>query len=537
MRIDYTVRGLAVSCLAAFVGACGGGGGGSSAAPGPGTLQFSEPSYQVNEKTGSITIAVTRTGGSAGAVAVNYTTANVTAQAPGDYAAKSGILSWADGDSANKTFTIDVADDASAEGPETVQLSLSNATGGAALGANASATLVIDDTPGTILFTQTTFTVLENAGTARVTVSRQGGSNGSVSVTFKTADTDAIANPTFPGQIASSRTATPGSDYTPPVPGANTLTFNNGETSKDIEIPILYAQNDPVEPDETLEVALCEASGTNVGPEARAVLTIADFQASASPGIVLSPTALNRPGQLPINVHPEITLSTLVDQNSLTPTTARVRCEGFDINNDPDTQEFPSAAAIFDPDEKTVTIVPAISQPATGLPTGYSCVAVLTNGVKDTTGTPITNNSELVSPSFTIGDETDTFPPTVTPFSPIDGTTLVAVNSVVVADVKDYMINSLSLNSKNIQLSFKEDNKDRLVAATVSFPRPDTDAPTTGSETITYRVTLKPACDLRPNTQYTVRFKGEHAGVTKGVRDITGRPLAADVTWSFKTAP
>ena len=181
MRIDYAVRGLAVSCVVAFVGACGGGGGGS-AAPVPGTLQFSASSYTVNEAGGSVTVTVTRTGGSAGAVAVNYTTADISATAPSDYTTKSGQLTWADGDSADKTFTVNVANDASAEGPQTVQLNLSGPTGGASLGTNASATLVIDDTPGTILFTQTTFTVLENAGTARVTVSRQGGSNGTVTV-------------------------------------------------------------------------------------------------------------------------------------------------------------------------------------------------------------------------------------------------------------------------------------------------------------------------------------------------------------------
>ncbi len=127
LRIDYTARGLAVSCLVTFVGARGGEGGGGSAAPNPGTLQFSEPSYQVNEKTGSITITVARAGGSAGAVAVNYATANGTAQAGSDYTTAAGTLTWNDGDGAAKTFNIQVADDASPEQEETVTLTLSNA--------------------------------------------------------------------------------------------------------------------------------------------------------------------------------------------------------------------------------------------------------------------------------------------------------------------------------------------------------------------------------------------------------------------------
>ena len=528
MRIDYTVRGLAVSCLVAFVGACGGGGGGGSAAPSPGTLQFSASSYTVNEKTGSITITVTRTGGSAGAVAVNYTTANVSAQAPGDYTAKSGILSWADGDSANKTFTIDVADDATAEGPETVRLSLSNATGGAALGANASATLVIDDTPGTILFTQTTFTVLENAGTARVTVSRQGGSNGTVSVDFTTAD----AAPNCPDQndpptceIASRRIAKPTFDYTPT---AGTLTFSNGETTKDIEIPITFPDPNPPEasqpePAETLDIALCQATGTNVGNQVRAVLTIVDFQASASPGIVLSPTANNRQGDVPVNMHPEITLSVLVNQASLTSTSAKIRCA-----TSSHTVEIPSAQAIFDPDEMTVTIVPQSALPSAGA----ACVAVLTSGVKDPSGVPVTA-TELESSPFTTGSTTDTIPPTVTDLSPPPGTTGVNPNTAVIgAKINDYMLNTLSINPRNIQLSYSDGGIERLAAGTVNFI-PNTDPPS--GSTIALPVTFKPACPLRPGTQYTVKFKGD--GVNKPIRDVAGNALAADVTWSFTTAP
>jgi hypothetical protein len=493
-----------------------------------GSLQFSASSYTVNEASGTVTIAVTRNGGSAGAVAVNYATANGTAQAPGDYTAKSGTLNWVDGDSANKTFTISVVNDASAEGPETVQLSLSGATGGATLGANASATLVIDDTPGTILFTKTDFAVLENAGTAHVTVSRQGGSNGAVSVDFTTAD----AAPNCPDQndpttceIASRRIAKPTLDYTPT---AGTLTFLDGETSKDILIPITFPDTDPdavskPEPAETLDIALCQATGTNVGNQVRAVLTIADFQASANPGIVLSPTANNRPGDVPVNIRPEITLTSLVDQASLTSTSAKVRCD-----TGSGTVEILSAQAIFDPDETTVTIVPQTPLPSAGA----ACVAVLTSGVKDPSGAPITA-TELVSLSFTTGSTTDTTRPTVTDPSPPPNTTGVNPNTTVIgATINDYMLNTLSINPRNIQLSYNDGTVERIVAGTVNFV-PNIDLPSGGN--IALPVTFKPACPLRANTQYTVRFKG--AGVNKPIRDVVGNALLADVTWSFTTAP
>src|SRR5205085_517991 len=55
--------------------------------PPPGTLQFSNTAYSINENGGTATITVTRTGGSGGSVTVNYATSNGTATAGSDYTA------------------------------------------------------------------------------------------------------------------------------------------------------------------------------------------------------------------------------------------------------------------------------------------------------------------------------------------------------------------------------------------------------------------------------------------------------------------
>lgn len=115
------------------------------AAGAPGTLQFSATSYSVAEDAGSATIAVTRSGGSSGAVGVSYATSNGSATAGSDYTAASGTLSWANGDSANRTFSVTIANDSTVESSETVNLSLSNPTGGATLGSLATATLTLTD--------------------------------------------------------------------------------------------------------------------------------------------------------------------------------------------------------------------------------------------------------------------------------------------------------------------------------------------------------------------------------------------------------
>lgn len=110
-----------------------------------GTLQFSQATYSVSEGNLTAQITVNRSGGTEGAVSISYSTSNGTASAGSDYTAASGTLTWADGDAAPKTFDIDIQDDALDEGDEGVQLALTNATGGAALGSQSTATLTITD--------------------------------------------------------------------------------------------------------------------------------------------------------------------------------------------------------------------------------------------------------------------------------------------------------------------------------------------------------------------------------------------------------
>jgi hypothetical protein len=111
----------------------------------PGTFNLSSSSYTVGEGDGTVTITVTRSGGSTGAVDVPYATSNGTAVSTNDYNAVSSTLSWASGDTADKTFTVTIHNDASVEGSETFTVALSSPTGGGALGSTSSATVTIQD--------------------------------------------------------------------------------------------------------------------------------------------------------------------------------------------------------------------------------------------------------------------------------------------------------------------------------------------------------------------------------------------------------
>ncbi len=117
----------------------------SSPPPPAGSLQFSAPTLSVNEGAGSATLSVTRTGGSTGAVSVNYATAASTATSGADFTAASGTLNWATGDATAKTITVPIIDDAIVEGNETFNVTLSGVAGGALLGTATTTVTIIDN--------------------------------------------------------------------------------------------------------------------------------------------------------------------------------------------------------------------------------------------------------------------------------------------------------------------------------------------------------------------------------------------------------
>jgi uncharacterized delta-60 repeat protein len=110
-----------------------------------GQLQLSAPSISVLENAGTATLTVTRTGGSTGTVTVDYTTSDATATAGADYAATSGTLTFTDGQT-SQTISVPITDDGTLEGgSESLNVTLSNVTGGAALGSQTSAAVTIED--------------------------------------------------------------------------------------------------------------------------------------------------------------------------------------------------------------------------------------------------------------------------------------------------------------------------------------------------------------------------------------------------------
>lgn len=224
--------------------------------PSPPTLQFTAAAYSVSEAGGSATINVSRVGSTAGAVSVNYATGNGTALAGADYTGANGTLSWANGETGTKSFSVPIASDADDESNETVNLTLSNPAGGAVVGrGTAVLTIIDDDGPATVVFSQSSFSVNESAGSTSITVIRSGNTGGSVTVNYSTSNGTALA----------------GADYTT---AASVLTFGAGVISQTFSVPIV--DDTDVENNETVNLTLSNPNGAVLGAPSAAVLTIVD---------------------------------------------------------------------------------------------------------------------------------------------------------------------------------------------------------------------------------------------------------------------
>jgi uncharacterized delta-60 repeat protein len=115
-----------------------------------GAIQFSSATFSVADSAGTVPIVMTRTGGSSGAVSIKLATSDGTAVAGTDYNAVSGSVSFPDGVT-SENVNVTVLPDPVANLPgRTVNLTLSNPSGGATLGNPSAAVLTITHvaTPG-----------------------------------------------------------------------------------------------------------------------------------------------------------------------------------------------------------------------------------------------------------------------------------------------------------------------------------------------------------------------------------------------------
>lgn len=266
-----------------------------------GTVQFSQPLFTAAEAdfitvntTRYLTppMTVTRTGGSTGALTVSYC---VWPSEVADNAVEStnyvladnmrrwvaaGTLTWADGDTAPKTipFTYtafgqtryNLTPSSAVQGTITYSARLANLTGGATLGTNASARLKILDAEapaaGVFNFSARRFHG-PDGGSVVVSVRRDGGSAGAVSVTYAT-------NSTLPAVGGNQHLIGAGVSGTHYTAASGTLSWAADDTAAKtftVTLPATGSTNGP------LNVALnlsSPAGGAVLGTASSALLTI-----------------------------------------------------------------------------------------------------------------------------------------------------------------------------------------------------------------------------------------------------------------------
>jgi Tol biopolymer transport system component len=112
------------------------------------SVQFSSATYSAGEGDASVVITVNRTLDTTGTSTVDFASSNGSASQAKDYQVASGTLTFTPGIT-SRTFRVLLVDDAFVEGNETLNLTLSNATGAIAGSPNAAVLTIVDnDTAG-----------------------------------------------------------------------------------------------------------------------------------------------------------------------------------------------------------------------------------------------------------------------------------------------------------------------------------------------------------------------------------------------------
>ncbi len=215
-----------------------------------GSLSFSTGSYGGAEGS-RLQVAVKRTGGTVGAVGVDYEIVPATGDSS-DLLASSGTLSWNAGDASDKFVTLDLLADATTEDLERFLVRLAAPTGGATLAPGSVANVYISE-PGsapTVGFDRTTIDIAERGfATAIAVLNRTGSAVGAISVDYSISGGDADAGVDFQGAAS------------------GTLNWADGDANpKWLEFTISDDGN--VEADEFVELTLGNAVNTNVGQAA-----------------------------------------------------------------------------------------------------------------------------------------------------------------------------------------------------------------------------------------------------------------------------
>jgi len=223
-----------------------------------GTLAFSTTSFSAAENQAS-DIIVTRSGGSQGAISVNWELLSATGSTD-DVSVSNGTLNWGSGDATERSIDLAAVNDGSVEELERLFIKLTSPSGGATLSSPSIASVYINDPGDTaaVDFSADAVSVSERGfGTAVVVVRRSGSASGAVAVDFAVSGGDASGATDFSG------------------PTSGTLSWSDGDAdAKWVEYGV--ADDGSGEADEFFELTLSNPVGASLGAQTQTRINIID---------------------------------------------------------------------------------------------------------------------------------------------------------------------------------------------------------------------------------------------------------------------
>ncbi|HEY0549016.1 MAG TPA: Calx-beta domain-containing protein, partial [Verrucomicrobiae bacterium] len=219
-----------------------------------GTIQFSSATYSVSEDEGPALISVVRTGGTNLTTTVDYRFVGGSASNSVDYFGTNGVLTFLPGETV-QIISIPIAADGVVESNETINLVLTNATGGVPLGGQNAAVVTIANDDTAFEFAATTFRGNENGLFGEVIISRRGVLTNIDTVLFIATNGSAGA-----------------ADF---LATTYEVEFVPGESNQILQVPIL--DDELFEGNETVNLTLANPSaGTSLNTLSNATLVIVD---------------------------------------------------------------------------------------------------------------------------------------------------------------------------------------------------------------------------------------------------------------------
>ncbi|MFB2968178.1 Calx-beta domain-containing protein, partial [Aerosakkonema sp. BLCC-F183] len=225
----------------------------------PPTVAFSQANYQVNENgtVVGVAIAINRTGDTSSTSSVQVQLTNGTATGGADFNNATQTITFAANET-SKIVTVPITDDSLFEGNENLTLTLVNPSVNTTIGSQSTAniTIVDNDIPPTVAFSQANYQVNENGTVVGVAIA--------INRTGDTSSTSSVQVQLTNG------TATGGADFNN---ATQTISFAANETTKTVTVPI--TDDSLFEGKETLNIELVNPSaGTNIGTQKTATLEI-----------------------------------------------------------------------------------------------------------------------------------------------------------------------------------------------------------------------------------------------------------------------